>query len=185
MTSRFFWAVCGAIAVTAGCSSGFTTGTGGGGTTTSTGATSGETGGNKTTSSTSSTTSATTTVTGSTSSVTMPTCPPLGGTYSMIATGLGCDGVADTAGECIKMGNAPCEFSIDTNGAGVAGSIDVDSTGGFTNATLKLNGTTRTGCMGSVTQGAAMKTIVVDCGGTGTSQSCHIVLTRTADGCTF
>jgi hypothetical protein len=66
----------------------------------------------------------------------------------------------------------------------VDGSVDLQNNGTFSNASLELGSTPRTGCVGSFTSG----TFTIFCGGTAqdcstSGQCCEVTLTRTAATC--
>jgi hypothetical protein len=160
-----------------GCGSGaFTSGNGGSGTSTATSGTGTGTGGSTGTSSTTTSATATTTSTGP--------CPNELGAYTVTVAGLGCGDLVPTAPQCIQAGPTPCEVllvSQGTAGEALNGDVDLDMNGNFTSGAVKEGSVQRTGCTG--TWNAATSQLIVDCGGTGSSQSCIATLTRTGTTC--
>ncbi|MGH7280103.1 MAG: hypothetical protein ACRELY_01145, partial [Polyangiaceae bacterium] len=63
---------------------------------------------------------------------------------------------------------------------GVNGTASLQMDGAFSGALLTLGTIGRTGCTGTWDDSA--KTMTIDCGGTGTAQSCEVTLTRTGGG---
>ena len=101
-------------------------------------------------------------------------CPDEHGEYSVAFTGAGCK-VATGPNVCVAQ--TGCSLTIGV-GASI-GSVTVDATGSFDGAQIQQGPDTRTGCTG--TWGGSG--IAIDCGGTGTSQSCVATLTRTSLTC--
>jgi hypothetical protein len=66
-------------------------------------------------------------------------------------------------------------------GKGVDGIVSIDMNGGFSSQNVKLGSTQRTGC--SATWNGQAGTFTIDCGGTGSGQSCVVTLTRTGKTC--
>jgi hypothetical protein len=111
-------------------------------------------------------------------------CPDEHGKYSVVATGLGCGDLAVTASQCIMQ--TACAITFSSSGSNgtkaLNGDANLMSDGSFSGASIKEGNVNRTGCVGS--WDANTSTLTVDCGGTGTTQSCRAVLTRTATNCT-
>ena len=107
-------------------------------------------------------------------------CPDLGGSYSLSHTGDGCGDLSTDVIECLQQDNA-CRAQIKVGGGGGTGleaAVTVGSDGSFDGANVKLGSADRSGCTGTWDQGSS--TLTIDCGGTGTSQSCVVTLTRTS-----
>lgn len=105
------------------------------------------------------------------------------GKYSITSSGSGCGALTTAVPICINQIKA-CTVSITTDSSGanvVSGQIDINADGSMTNATVQEAASTRTGCVGA--WDAASSTLTIDCGGTGTSQSCRVTLVRTAASC--
>ncbi len=112
-------------------------------------------------------------------------CPNLVGSYSITETGAGCGNLNVNAPECIGNVVSSCvaQFSS-TMGAqlgAIVGSANLLADGSFSGAALQLGTNNRTGCTG--TWDAGTGTLIVDCGGMGTSQSCVVTLTRKSTSC--
>jgi hypothetical protein len=110
-------------------------------------------------------------------------CPDEIGKYAVIAVGAGCGDLPPTASECIAQ--AACGITLAPAGPagtkGVLGTAALAGDGSFTDATLMEGSTSRNGCAGSWDPTTSKLTI--DCGGVGTTQSCHATLTRTSSTC--
>jgi hypothetical protein len=196
------WAVLAAYGCTSGSRATASTGPSTGGSSTVTGTTTSTSTGGATTTGTSTGASTTTGPTGTTSSgittVTTttdttsttppPPCPIINGLFKMTAQGQGCGDLDLTAPQCIKETMNFCTILFvskpGTTGDGINGLAMVDMAGNFTGASLKEGSAMRTGCTGTYTTGFPT-TMVVDCGGMGTSQSCVVTLTRTGLICPF
>jgi len=112
-------------------------------------------------------------------------CPAVGGLYSLtVVDGAGCGDLNALALECVVQTTCAIQLKSRVAAAGIAG-IDGDATlqsdGTFAGAALKEGTVNRTGCTGA--WDGSSSTMTVDCGGTGTSQSCEVQLTRTALTC--
>jgi hypothetical protein len=175
-----------AIVVAQGCGSGFSaatamSGAGGSGTSVSTSASSSS--GTTSTGGTGGATSSSASGTGGATG-----CPNIVGAYSVTEDGAGCTGLDIAASECIKPGNATCEVQLvsraTTGNRGVDGTVTLDVNGDFTNGAVSFGTTARTGCTGTWQPGSPPR-LVVDCGGTGTAQSCTATLIRLPSACTF
>jgi hypothetical protein len=106
-------------------------------------------------------------------------CPTVAGSYTIVASGLGCTGVNASAPECIVQSGCDITFnSKGTAGNAINGTATLAADGSFTDATLTEGTSMRSGCVG--TWSASLARVVVDCGGTGTAQSCRLTLTRKA-----
>jgi hypothetical protein len=64
---------------------------------------------------------------------------------------------------------------------GLSGSTPIQNDGAFSNAAINEGSAPRTGCTGAWNGGTS--TLVIDCGGTGTGQSCEATLTRMVAAC--
>jgi hypothetical protein len=97
-------------------------------------------------------------------------------------SGAGCGDTSATVTQCIQQ--QACAIQIDFGGGtgkGLKGQTPIKSDGSFDNAAIEEGSTTRTGCTGTWNQ--TTHTLVVDCGGTSTSQSCIATLVRTSETC--
>lgn len=112
-----------------------------------------------------------------------PSCPDMHGAYSIVLTGVGCGDLSSTAPQCIQQ--VGCSISFISNPASAPralnGSTTIGADGSFTNAVVTEGTSSRSGCTG--TWDANSQTLTVDCGGTGSSQSCSAALTRTGPTC--
>jgi hypothetical protein len=110
-------------------------------------------------------------------------CPDQHGEYSISLSGQGCGDLAATAPECIMQTACGITFASNPASGGQAlnGTASLGMDGAFTGAAITEGTSNRTGCTG--TWAAATSTLTVDCGGTGSSQSCIATLTRTSKTC--
>ena len=111
-----------------------------------------------------------------------PACPTESGQYSLQLSGAGCGDTSTTVTECIQQ--TQCAIQIDFGGGtgkGVKGQTPIKSDGSFDNGAMEEGSATRTGCTGTWDQ--QTHTLVIDCGGMGTSQSCIATLVRTSETC--
>ena len=111
-------------------------------------------------------------------------CPVESGQYSLVLSGAGCGDTSATVTECIQQ--QQCSIDIDFGGGSGKGlkssnPIPNQSDGSFTGAAIEEGSSNRTGCVGKWDQ--QTHTLVVDCGGTNTSQSCRATLVRTSETC--
>ncbi len=111
-------------------------------------------------------------------------CPDVFGGYgTIVATGPGCGNIDVAATECLVGASDTCTarfFSPADGGAGaVSGLIKVGGDGTFTNASLKLGTTAKTGCSGKFT--AATSKIDFTCGAT--TELCTVTMQRTGTTC--
>ncbi len=109
-------------------------------------------------------------------------CPDESGGYSIALAGAGCGDTSSTVNECIQQSG--CTISIDFGGGtgkGVKGSTGILQDGSFANASMEEGSTTRTGCIGK--WDSQTSTLVIDCGGTSSTQSCVATLVRTSPTC--
>jgi len=111
-------------------------------------------------------------------------CPVESGLYSLQLSGAGCGDTATSGNECITQ--TQCTISIDfvssgSNGSGLKGSTPIKSDGSFDMAAIDEGSAKRTGCTGTWNQ--QTHTLVVDCGGVNTTQSCIATLVRTSETC--
>jgi hypothetical protein len=112
-------------------------------------------------------------------------CPDITGTYGQIMTsGLGCGDLNTKAPECIVLAQEVCAFQL-TSSSGVIpavnGVVNLASDGSFTNASLQFGTIQRTGCTGQWDAGS--KTLTLDCGGTGSTQSCVVTMVHSGAPC--
>jgi hypothetical protein len=115
-----------------------------------------------------------------------PACPLVAGAYSVtILDGSGCGATLNAnARQCILQAGCAVTFSSTATGnAKVAlnGAASLQSDGSFTGAAITEGTLARTGCTGSWDSGTS--TMTVDCGLTGSSQSCVLAVQRTGSVC--
>jgi hypothetical protein len=114
-------------------------------------------------------------------------CPDVRGAYTIVLVeALGCGDLDPTAPQCIRQGQSVCGILFRTSGTnGSVGAIDgaavIGAKGNFAGASLTEGSVDRSGCTGSWNAGSS--TMTVDCGGTGSSQSCVVALQRTGSVC--
>ena len=119
-------------------------------------------------------------------------CPNVIGGYSfLVASGLGCGDLDVTAKQCILYGGAAGNACLihfqseqPTPGRAINGpnpAADLLADGTFSGAALREGTFNRTGCTGSFN--TATQTMTVNCGGTGTSQSCTVTMVRSSLAC--
>jgi hypothetical protein len=113
-------------------------------------------------------------------------CPDISGAYGQITlTGQGCGDINAMAPECIMAAQQICAFQLvsapSTGNAAVNGAVDLQNDGSFSGAALQFGTVQRTGCVGQ--WDAATQTLTLDCGGTGSSQSCTVAMKRTGSTC--
>lgn len=112
-------------------------------------------------------------------------CPDVFGKYSVAASGQGCGDLNANAPQCIQGTNTVCAahfVSAPPGGTGaVNGMASLKQDGSFDGAALIFGTVQRSGCTGTWDPGTS--TMTVDCGGTGSSQSCVVTLVRTASTC--
>ncbi len=173
MRSWLFLGALGVVAVAASCTSGFsdTSGAGAAGT-----------GGVASTTSTSDTGTGGSTVSATSGTGVMGNCPDERGAYKVTDVGAGCGAIDLTAPECITEDGVACEaVFVSTKGVAdgraVDGTVSLEPNGDFTGGKLTVGGVMRSGCMGTWTQ--STEEMTVSCGGSMTSQSCTLFLTRT------
>lgn len=110
-------------------------------------------------------------------------CPSVAGSYTITLTqAAGCGNLGITATQCIRS-NGGCSYEFRSNAtsggaSGIDGSFTLNSAGTFDGASLSEGSGNRSGCTGSWS--ASTMTMTVDCGGSGTSQSCVATLVRTS-----
>ena len=111
-----------------------------------------------------------------------PPCPDESGLYTMSAVDAqGCGNLNLLALECIQQSGCDIMFQSRVTaaaGPGIDGDPALQSDGSFSNGALKEGTVSRSGCTGA--WDATTSTLTVDCGGTGSSQSCVVALKRTA-----
>jgi hypothetical protein len=106
-------------------------------------------------------------------------CPTVAGSYTIVVSGLGCTGANPSAPECITQSGCDIKFtSSATAGNAINGTATMDPNGSFMDAALTEGTAMRSGCSGNWSP--SLSTMTVDCGGSGSSQSCRLVLTREA-----
>jgi hypothetical protein len=117
-----------------------------------------------------------------------PPCPYVGGAYAVtLVEAAGCADLNPAAPQCIRQDRqAGCGITfvsqgLATVGAAINGDPTLQNDGSFGDGSLKEGTVNRGGCTG--TWDATRSTMTVDCGGTGSSQSCVVALKRTADIC--
>jgi hypothetical protein len=108
-------------------------------------------------------------------------CPDVSGAYSIaILQGAGCGDLSAIARQCIQQDALGCAITFVSQGSSNTAAINGDPTlqadGSFDGAALTEGSVDRTGCTGS--WDTLTSTMTVDCGGTGSSQSCVVALTR-------
>jgi hypothetical protein len=110
-------------------------------------------------------------------------CPNESGLYSVAFSGQGCGNVSNNAPICIT--ETSCTITLATKGSGgsneVSGTTPILNDGSFTGAAINEGSMNRTGCVATWDNGSS--TLTIDCGGTGTSQSCRATLVRTNANC--
>jgi hypothetical protein len=115
-------------------------------------------------------------------------CPAVGGGYKLAigTSGTACPTVNTSATQCVVQSTCSLQFiskvSLD-GGAGTAinGTAVLQTDGTFSGAMLVEGTGPRSGCVGSWS--ANSSTLTVNCGGTGSTQSCTLVLTRVGPTC--
>ena len=106
-------------------------------------------------------------------------CPDIGGSFSLSHSGDGCGDLSTDVIECVQVDNqCGAQLKASGSGGGVEGTVFLGADGSFSDGNLKLGSTDRRGCTGTWDSGTS--TLTIDCGGTGTSQSCVVTLTRTS-----
>jgi hypothetical protein len=117
-------------------------------------------------------------------------CPDVRGDYSIaIIEGQGCTTLNASARQCIRQGppGGPrtCDIrflsTVPAGFAAINGSASLQNDGSFAAAALQEGALNRTGCTG--TWDPATSTMTVDCGGTGSSQSCVLAVQRSGAVC--
>jgi hypothetical protein len=96
----------------------------------------------------------------------------------------GCGDLNPLAPQCIVQD--VCNIQFQSNGStgnqpAINGDPTLQQDGSFSNGALQEGSGNRTGCTG--TWNAALSTMTVDCGGTGSSQACVVALKRTGSVC--
>jgi hypothetical protein len=115
-------------------------------------------------------------------------CPDVRGAYAIVVVeGLGCGDLNSTAPQCIRQGQpAACGIAFRSTTSGgampaVDGNASLENNGTFADASLTEGSVDRSGCTGS--WNPATSTLTVDCGGSGSAQSCVLALKRTGAVC--
>jgi hypothetical protein len=114
-------------------------------------------------------------------------CPNVRGAYSIaVVDGQGCGDLNPSAPQCIRQGAlGVCDITFVSRAPSGVPAINGDpalqSNGSFAGGALTEGTVNRTGCTGS--WNAPTSTMTVDCGGTGSSQSCVVAMQRVADTC--
>ncbi len=109
-------------------------------------------------------------------------CPIESGGYTIQLAGAGCGDTSTSVNECIQQ--SACTITLDFGGGsgkGLKGTTPIQSDGSFSNAAIEEGSAQRSGCTGTWTQSTS--TLVVDCGGVNTTQSCIATLVRTSATC--
>jgi hypothetical protein len=109
-------------------------------------------------------------------------CPIESGGYTIQLTGAGCGDTSTSVNECIQQ--SACTITLDFGGGsgkGLKGTTPIQSDGSFSNAAIEEGSSQRSGCTGTWTE--ATSTLVIDCGGVNTTQSCIATLVRTSATC--
>jgi hypothetical protein len=113
-----------------------------------------------------------------------PACPTESGLYSLSLSGAGCGDTATSGSECITQNQCTITLAYVSSGAsgmGLKGTTPIQGDGSFGNGAIQEGSSQRNGCTGTWNQ--QTHTLVVDCGGTNTSQSCIATLVRTSETC--
>jgi hypothetical protein len=110
-------------------------------------------------------------------------CPDQHGAYSIVLSGQGCGDLNASAPQCVTQNACTITFASSSPAAGNAlnGTAMPGMDGSFTGAAIMEGTGNRTGCTGTWNESASA--LAVDCGGSGTSQSCIATLTRTSKTC--
>jgi hypothetical protein len=115
-------------------------------------------------------------------------CPDVTGSYAVtIVQAVGCGDLSANARQCIRASVASiCDVTfVSASPAGsilaINGNASIQVDGSFTGAALREGTVQRTGCTG--TWDAPTSTMTVDCGGSGSAQSCVVSLLRTNTKC--
>jgi hypothetical protein len=114
-----------------------------------------------------------------------PSCPNIAGAYAVvIVEAAGCGDLSATAPQCIQQDALGCALTFVSMGLANTAAVNGNATlqgRNFSDAQLKEGTVDRSGCTG--TWDGVTSTLSVDCGGTGTAQSCIVALRRTAARC--
>jgi hypothetical protein len=113
-------------------------------------------------------------------------CPDVSGAYSIaVLQAAGCGDLSPIARQCIQQDAQGCAITFVSQGSSNTAAINGDPTlqadGSFDGASLTEGSGMRSGCTGSWDD--LTSTMTVDCGGTGSSQSCVVTLTRVSARC--
>jgi hypothetical protein len=110
-------------------------------------------------------------------------CPDEAGRYTMTIAGAGCGNLSTNNDECVTQSACTINaFALGMGGNGLeASNITIDMLGAFSMAPVKEGNAARGGCVG--TWDDAKSTLTIDCGGTGSTQSCIVTLTRSSTSC--
>ena len=116
-------------------------------------------------------------------------CPTITGNFTgnIMTSGQGCGDLSPSGRECIILAQEACAFQlVSSSPSGLApsavnGVVNLASDGSFSGAALTFGTISRTGCTGQWSQGN--QTLTLDCGGTGSSQSCTVTMVRTNMAC--
>jgi hypothetical protein len=113
-------------------------------------------------------------------------CPVESGMYSLSLSGAGCGDTATSGSECIAQDQ--CSISMTYVGSGsssmglkTTSPLSLQTDGSFSGGAIQEGTSNRSGCTGTWNQ--QTHTVVVDCGGTNSSQSCIATLVRTSETC--
>jgi hypothetical protein len=114
------------------------------------------------------------------------TCPVEAGKYSLVTSGAGCGNTATTGFECITQTQCTIDLAYIGSGSSSMGlkdttPIQLKSDGSFDNGAIQEGTANRSGCVGTWDQ--QTHTLIIDCGGVNTSQSCRATLVRVSETC--
>ena len=102
-----------------------------------------------------------------------------------MTVGQGCADLNPSAPECIMLAQQICAFQLVSATSGVVSAVNgvvmLAGDGSFTGADLQFGTQSRSGCVGQWDAGS--QTLTLDCGGTGTSQSCTVTMVRSGSMC--
>jgi hypothetical protein len=112
-------------------------------------------------------------------------CPSLQGLFRIVGTTINCNAPKITAEECITERDCAITITPLSGGATAAwgltstAPIPIDPSGDFVDAGIDEGTAMRSGCTGKVSKAG----LLVDCGGTDSSQSCVVTLQRMSGLC--
>jgi hypothetical protein len=111
-------------------------------------------------------------------------CPDEGGKYTIALEGQGCGNLSASSSECITQPSCNAfiaPLSGGGQGLGTNSPVSLGLDGSFTMGSIKEGNLDRTGCAGK--WDPVKSVLVIDCGGTGTAQSCVVTMTRVSTSC--